>query len=642
MSFASPEILWLLLVLPPVLLVFFWWSLRKRRTLMTRFIQARLLPGLVTGISPGRRKLRLALLVLAVVCLLLALGRPQWGFTWQEVKQRGVDLVVAIDTSKSMLAEDIKPNRLARAKLAALDLMRLAKSDRLGLVVFAGSAFLQCPLTIDDAAFAQSVESLGVGSISDPGTALASAIETAVTAFKEEENHKVLVLMTDGEDHDSEVLAAAEKAAQAGMRIYTVGIGTPEGELLRFRDPQGREDYVRDPEGNVVKSHLDELLLQKIAGATGGFYLPLRGAKTIDTLYDQGLAKLPKSEHQEKLVKQYHERFHWPLGFAILALLAEMLLPERRRANSLRPAIQGSEKAPIAIAASVILIAFGPQVVSASTSSALREYKAGKYEQAFKDYQDLLKRNADDPRLHFNAGASAYRSGQYDQAAKEFNAALGSTDLSLQAPSYYNRGNSMYRLGENIPDPNKRMETWQKSLKDFELSLKLNPQDPDAKFNHEFVKKRLEELKQQQQQSQQNKSDQQNQDQQQQPQDQQHQEQNQQKQEKDPQNQQQQQQAQQGKSQPNQGEQGKPQSQDQQQQAAAQSEDQKRQQTNSVPAKPDSGSEKEEKEATGAISGQMTPEQARQLLDSQKSDEKMLTPRSQAKPQDRTRPIKDW
>jgi Ca-activated chloride channel family protein len=324
--------LWLLLVFPPGLAAFFWWSWRKRQSLRAQFINARLLTGLTVGLAPDRQKIRLACLVFAVVCLILALARPQWGFDWQEAKLRGLDIVVAIDTSKSMLATDIAPNRLGRAKLAALDLMQAAKSDRLGLVAFAGSAFLQCPLTIDDSAFRQSVEMLDVNTIPQGGTALAEAIETAQTAFKEGDNYKVLVLFTDGEDHDSGALAAAKKAAEAGLRIYTVGIGTPEGELLRVKDAQGHEDYIRDEQGNVVKSHLNEDLLRQIASATeGGFYLPLRGAKTIDTLYEQGLAKLPKSQHEEKLIKQYHERYHWPLAAAMLLLLVELFFPERKR-----------------------------------------------------------------------------------------------------------------------------------------------------------------------------------------------------------------------------------------------------------------------------------------------------------------------
>lgn len=272
MNFAHPNILWLLLVLPAALVVFFWWAWRERQRAMTQFIQARLLPGLISGVSPARQKFRFTCIIAAVTLLLVALARPQWGFSWEETKVRGLDIVVAIDTSKSMLAEDITPNRLARAKLAALDLMQQARSDRLGLVAFAGGAFLQCPLTIDDNAFRQSVEALDVNIIPQGGTALAEAIKTALDAYKEGENFKVLVILTDGEDNDENALAAAESAAKEGMKIFTIGIGTTEGELLRVKDAKGRIDYIRDEQGNVVKSRLNEGLLQQIAGATeGGF-----------------------------------------------------------------------------------------------------------------------------------------------------------------------------------------------------------------------------------------------------------------------------------------------------------------------------------------------------------------------------------
>src|SRR2546430_16129659 len=170
MTFAHPQMLWLLAVFPPLMIAFFWWSGRRRQQLVTQFIQARLLPALTVGISPARLKLRLASLVLAVICLILALARPQWGFDWEPTKQRGLDILVAIDTSKSMLAEDIAPNRLTRAKLAALDLMQQAKTDRLGLVAFAGAAVLQCPLTIRDSPFRQSVDALRVNTIPERGT----------------------------------------------------------------------------------------------------------------------------------------------------------------------------------------------------------------------------------------------------------------------------------------------------------------------------------------------------------------------------------------------------------------------------------------------------------------------------------------
>ncbi|HVM47501.1 MAG TPA: VWA domain-containing protein [Candidatus Acidoferrum sp.] len=680
MSFANLAMLWLLLVIPPALVAFFWWSARVRQRLLTQFIQARLLPSLTIGISPTRQKIRLGCLVMAVICLILALARPQWGFDWEEVRQRGLDIVVAIDTSKSMLAQDIAPNRLARAKLAALDLMQRARADRLGLVAFAGEAFLECPLTIDDSAFRQSVEALDVNTIPQGGTAIAEAIQTALGAYKEGDNYKVLVLLTDGEDHDSGAVEAAEKAAKEGLRIFTIGIGTAEGELLRYTDPQGKTDYVRDEQGNVVKSHLNERMLQQIASATeGGFYLPLRGAKAIDTLYDEGLAKLPKSQHQEKLVRRYHERYQWPLAAAIVLLLIEMLYPERKRERP-QPAPAG-KRGPVAAFAppqnlppvpepaarssmlqpqSSLLVLAGfmclllcPGDASASPSSALREYKSGNYEQALKEYERLLKKDKDDPRLHFNAGAAAYRNHQYDEAAKQFNATLAAPDLKLQGLGYYNEGNSLFHLGEANPDPKQRKDAWEKALQDFQSSLKLNPQDGDSKHNYEYVKRMLEELKQQQQQSKQDKQDQQqNQDQQkqqnqqqkdQQQKDQQKQrdQQQQQAQQNQKQESQQQQQADEQKQQQQQAEQQK-QEQAKQQQAEQKQQEQQKQEQQQASAENEKSDDKDQQAAQAQAMAQMTPEQAKQLLDSQKANEQMLPPENLGKPVDRSRPFKDW
>src|SRR5687767_1263772 len=276
MRFEHETIVWLALGATLGLVAFAWWAWRTKQRLLTQFVGSKLLATLTAGISPALQKARMALVVAGIMFVLLALARPQWGFEWEEARQRGLDVVVAIDTSRSMLAPDIPPNRLARAKLAALDLKRLANADRVGLVAFAGSAFLQCPLSFDDEAFRQSVSALDVNIIPVGGSAIAEAIETARAAFKEKnDNHKVLVLFTDGEDNDGRALEAAEAAARDGMRIFTIGVGTANGELLRISDGKGRTDYVRDEQGNVIKSRLNEKLLQDIASASSGFYLML-------------------------------------------------------------------------------------------------------------------------------------------------------------------------------------------------------------------------------------------------------------------------------------------------------------------------------------------------------------------------------
>ena len=513
MNFAYGYMLWMLLIIPPALIVFFWWAWRERQRLMTMFIQARLLPSLISGVSPMRLKVRFALLVAAFVFLILALARPQWGFNWEESKQKGLDIVVAIDTSKSMLAEDIQPNRLQRAKLAALDLMQLAQSDRLGLVAFAGGAFLQCPLTIDDSAFRQSVDALDVNIIPQGGTALAEAIDTALTAFKEGENFKVLVIFTDGEDNDENALEAAQAAAKEGMKIFTIGIGTAEGELLRVKDAKGRMDYIRDGQGNVVKSRLNESLLQQIAGATdGGFYLPMRGAKTIDTLYEKGLAPLPKSEGQEKLIKRMHERYHWPLAIAIALLLIEVLMPERSRkrkevSDDARPhpgpLPREREKRSAATSVTVVLGLMLGLLVStnagASPTKALKDYRSGNFTNALTEYERLLndqtkKQKPEDPRLHFNAGTAAYRATNFTAAIQHFTSAASAQDIKLQAKAYYNLGNVHFRLGQRAEDLDKLEEAWKEAIKQYQHALALDKTDPDATFNLAFVEEQVKQI----------------------------------------------------------------------------------------------------------------------------------------------------
>ncbi|MGA2787425.1 MAG: VWA domain-containing protein [Verrucomicrobiota bacterium] len=492
MRFEHPQILWLLPVLPPALLAFFWWAMRSRQRLLVQFIEARLLTQLTVGISPARQKIRFGFLVIAVALLVVTLARPQHGFDLQEVEQRGLDIVVAVDTSKSMLATDIAPNRLERAKLAALELMQKAATDRMGLVAFAGDAFLECPLTVDNTAFQQCVQALDVNSIPQGGTAIAAAINTALTAFKEDSHHKVLVLLTDGEDNDTGALEAAQDAAKAGLKIFTIGIGTASGDLLRETDANGNSDYVRDAQGNVVKSHLNEALLQQIAGATGGFYLPLRGANTIDTLYERGLAPLPKSEGKERLVRRYHEQFHWPLAAAMLLLLAELFLPERKMSNAQRP----RSKVEATALATLVAIFMLPVAVNASPTSALHDYHAGNFTNALAEFTRLAEVKTNDLRFFFNAGTAAYRATNFDAALNDFQAATLSPDLKLQQQALYNLGNTLYRLGELKFEPdteglNALEESWQRAVKSYEHAAGLNTNDMDVAYNLAFVKKQI-------------------------------------------------------------------------------------------------------------------------------------------------------
>ncbi len=607
-----PQVLWLAVAAIPALIGFLFWAWRVKQKLIQQFIHARLASSLMVGVSPARQKIRQALLVAAVAGILCALARPQWGSAWEEAKQQGLDIMVAIDTSRSMLARDVLPNRLEKTKLAVIDLMRLAKSDRMGLVVFAGDAFLQAPLTLDEQAFQQSVDAVSVGIVPVGGTALSACIRTSLEAFeKGNDNHKVLVLFTDGEDHDAETetLAAAKQAAEAGMKIFTIGVGTPEGELLQVTDDQGNTSYLKDDDGNAVKSHLNKTLLQQIATEANGFYLPLQGASPMETLYARGLAPLPKTGETTRLTLVRRERYHWFLGFAVICLVIEALLPERSRVRRLRSAATALPK----VAAALVLLLI-PLSGSGSPSSAFRDYQSGDYKSAFQEYNRLAQKKTNDYRLRYDAGAAAYKAKELEAAEKQFNATLNTPDIIAdpqnQQRTYYNLGNTLYHMGEPLPDPDKKKELWQQAIESYSRAVHLNTNDGDAKNNLAYIQKKLEELKQQQQQQKQQNKDQKDQKDQQQ-------KQQQQQQNKDQKDQKQQQQ------QGNKSDQQKKDEEKARQEQAKKDQEKKEQQAQSSQAgKKDK--QEENAEQTPAAELRMSQQEARKLLDEMKDDAKVL------------------
>lgn len=330
--FAMPVFLVLLAVLAPMVGVFLWFTWRSKQRAVQAFVRTRLLSQLTVGVSPWRQQAKRWMTAAGAMLVLLGLARPLWGFIEQESRGSGLDIVVCFDVSRSMLAGDLKPSRLQRARMAAHDLARMAKGDRLGLVAFAGTAFLQCPLALDPEAFRQSVGALDTEIIPEAGTALAEAIREARQAFSDESGaSRVIVVMTDGEDHEPGALEAAREAAKDGIRVYTVGVGSAEGDLLRMTDPYGNAVFVRDETGNAVKSRLNEKLLREVADTGLGFYVNLQDPQAMRTVYERGIGKLARGEFAGGKVRQARERFQWPLAAGLLILALEMVLPEARR-----------------------------------------------------------------------------------------------------------------------------------------------------------------------------------------------------------------------------------------------------------------------------------------------------------------------
>ncbi len=330
MKWGQPEILiWILLVIPLGWLLFA--LLRRRRAALSRLVDPTMLPILAPAWNPARAKLRLFLRLLALVMIGIALARPQWGFHWEEVHRKGLDLMFVLDTSRSMEASDIKPSRLQQAKWGIRDLLQNLHGDRVGLIPFAGSSVLQCPLTIDYAAFRMTLDDIYAGIIPRGGTDIEQALSTAINSFPENGTaDRVILLITDGEDHEGDALSLLPELREKDIRVYTIGIGTLEGEMVPGADGQGA--YFKDRQGQIVKTSLREGTLQKLALGTGGTYArSVPGDTGLERVFNESINNLKRSEQESRTAKIFEDRFIWPIGVALLLLAWEALLSDRRK-----------------------------------------------------------------------------------------------------------------------------------------------------------------------------------------------------------------------------------------------------------------------------------------------------------------------
>ena len=333
MRFSRPEVLWALGIAALLLPVLAWAAFRAAARARSRLLKAELVPKLARGFSLGRRRTKLVLQVSGVLLLLFALAGPRVGSREITVKRRGVDLMIALDTSLSMEARDIPPSRLLKAKREISTFLDRLEGDRVGLVAFAGDAFLQCPLTIDYGAARMFLEVMDGNSVSKPGTNLGAAIRKALGGFGEgEDKYKAIVLVTDGEDHGGDALAAAEEAGRRGIRIFTIGVGSEGGEPIPLADDgTAGGGYKKDRGGEIVMTALDTETLERIALATGGeFHRATTGELELDRILDT-LSRIEEREVASRSFTQWEERFQLPLGLGLLLLLIDFLLPERVR-----------------------------------------------------------------------------------------------------------------------------------------------------------------------------------------------------------------------------------------------------------------------------------------------------------------------
>ena len=504
LPFAQPFWLIVGIIVCTIAFVFLRISAARRRRILTEFAAPETCDRLTINVSDTRRRIKNILVLAALASCFIALSRPHYGEEWREIRQKGIDILIAVDTSRSMLTMDIQPNRLERAKLAIKDFIGRLEGDRVGLMPFAGSSFLMCPLTTDYDAFTASLDALDTDSIPFGGTDLAGVINAAGTLLSNEANHKILILVTDGEDLKGEALQAAKNAAEHNMTIYTIGVGTPEGELIPDVK-NGSKTYIKDASGNFIRSKLDAITLTKIAEITGGLYVPLGSmGQGFTTIYQEKLKLVPKEEHNERMQRHPIERFYWPLALAIVLLTLDFLISGRKSTRSFRiPLIKTAgrrffNRGKLLIVFTVLLLSLTGNA-NGSTGDDL--YHENKFDQAEKAYTKTLEKDPENAILHFNLGNVQYKKKAYEKAISSFTKALQDDDLGLQAKSYYNRGNAVYQLGRTHlkTDPEQAMKLYRQAISDYEGSLALKPDDPDAVYNRDLVQQQLKQLEKQQQ-----------------------------------------------------------------------------------------------------------------------------------------------
>ena len=335
MAYNNQEIFWLLLLLPVLLMIWAFLNIKRRKD-RNRFAQKELYETLTRSISRKKRRIRQVLFMFGVFFLVIALTGPRFGTKTEIVKRMGVDIVIALDTSYSMLAEDIKPNRIMQSKYEINRLIDNLMGDRIALMAFAGDSFIQCPLTTDYGAAKTLIEYIDVGIVPSPGTNLENAITGAIDLLargsEAGSESQLIILVTDGENIKGNPEHAARRAANNGIRIFTVGIGTIGGEIIPIRNEKGEiEDYKKDSKGNVVKTSLDEKTLKSIAQRTNGSYLrSVNGEVDVQTIIDE-LGTMHKTDLHERKISRLKERYQIPLGISLFFLLIWFTLGERKR-----------------------------------------------------------------------------------------------------------------------------------------------------------------------------------------------------------------------------------------------------------------------------------------------------------------------
>lgn len=472
MKFVRIELLLLIWIVPLLALVYLY-GWRKRHRILNGYAGQRMLRRIVPPGVARRRRVAALLALSGIICTVLALTGPQYGFQWQEIERKGIDIIIALDCSRSMLATDIQPTRLDRAKREILDLLNMLEGDRVGLVAFSGTAFLQCPLTIDYPAFYIFLDALAPDYLPVGGSDLTAALQSAQKAFDPQSNaDKAVILITDGgHTGKDDPMEAVRKTHTSGIKLFTIGVGSGDGVPV----PDDKGGFKKDKAGQIILSRLDEALLTRMALATGGSYVrSVAGDIDLETIYGEQIRARMAGAAVKSGRKQIRvDRYQWPLALAVLLLLAARWVP---------PSIQAMVLATVCTGVIVV----SPSAVEADPlAEGYHAYHKGHYDAALEQFIDGQLQDPENPSLLYNMGNTHYKLKNFEAAQEHFRQALSKAPAELKPRLLYNLGNSAYRRGQ-----------LEEAIRNYEAALQLDPEDLQTKENLAFVQQQLQKQQQ--------------------------------------------------------------------------------------------------------------------------------------------------
>ena len=510
--FENPLYLWLLLVVPLLALIRFW-GWRQRRRKLRKFGDPALLKELMPDVSKYRPTVKFWLLQAALALLIVMLARPQMGTKISREKRNGIETIICLDISNSMLAEDVAPSRLDRAKMMVENLVDHFTNDKIGLIVFAGDAFVQLPITSDYVSAKMFLQNIDPSMIATQGTDIARAVEMATHSFTQEKGiGKAIIVITDGEDHEGSALEAAQAARKQGINVYMLGIGSPEGAPI----PIGNGSYLTDNGGNTVMSALNEDMCRQLAQAGGGTYIHVDNNSRAQSQLDAELDKLEKKETASTIYSDFDEQFQAVGILALLLLIAEVCLLESKnpltRRISLFKRVENTEtgsgkaaKARIILLTLVSLAScLSPLNATAQTDRQYvrqgnKQFRSGDYANAEVSYRKAIEKNGRNAQALYNLGNALMAQNKDSAAVEQFQkAAQAESNPLRKSKSYHNigvmcQGHQMYS----------------EAIEAYKQSLRLNPTDEETRYNLALCKRQQQQQQQQKQQQKQDKKDEQ-------------------------------------------------------------------------------------------------------------------------------------